>query len=398
MIARVYQRGKRWYADYTNHKGKRVRAAIVNAGTEKEAQRALYRILDDEDMIRRGRIDPLSNDALIEPLLGAFLLHHAGRFYQTARFYAQALTDAIGVFKTANGFVWPPRNEVPMEELARKKRTFMPGALGVRQVNEITPELLEHYVSERRGQLSPRTLAHRIKAVKALLNWACDVGRIRVNPVAKVKPPRKVWSRARALDVPDYERLVAASPEPWQTLWATLGSTGMRIGECLKLRWPQVNWPTRTIRVLPETSKSRKQRDVPMTADTHARLRLLYERAREGTGGAEPKGVVFATREGKERGNNVRRAFLKCLKRAGLESCGFTIHSLRHTFATSLLRMGANPKVVSELLGHATIRVTLDVYGHVFPADTYAAVDLLPYGRGTVVAQCNEAQLQHTGA
>ena len=232
----------------------------------------------------------------------------------------------------------------------------------------------------------------------ALLNWACDAGRIRVNPIAKVKPPGKVRSCARALDVPDYERLVAVSREPWQTLWATLGSTGMRIGECLKLRWPQINWPTRTIRVLPQTSKSRKQRDVPMTEDTYARLRMLYERAREGEDAMEPDGIVFATREGKARGNNVRRAFLKCLKRAGLDSCGFTIHSLRHTFATSLLRMGANPKVVSELRGHATIRVTLDVYGHVFPADNFAAMDLLPYGRGTSVAQGSRGQLQRTGA
>ena len=63
-----------------------------------------------------------------------------------------------------------------------------------------------------------------------------------------------------------------------------------------------------------------------------------------------------------------------------------TIHTLRHTLATHLLLSGANPKVVSELLGHASIQFTFDTYGHVLPRNRCEAIALLPFG-GTQGAQ-----------
>ena len=68
---------------------------------------------------------------------------------------------------------------------------------------------------------------------------------------------------------------------------------------------------------------------------------------------------------------------------------------MRHTFATHALLNGANIKVVSELLGHATIQLTLDVYGHVFPSAKAAAVDVLPYG-GTTEALRRDTTAQGT--
>lgn len=57
--------------------------------------------------------------------------------------------------------------------------------------------------------------------------------------------------------------------------------------------------------------------------------------------------------------------FLPLLKRAGLPRIRF--HDLRHTAATLLLGQGVNPKIVSEMLGHASISITLDTYSHVLP-------------------------------
>ncbi|NQT86741.1 tyrosine-type recombinase/integrase, partial [bacterium] len=84
--------------------------------------------------------------------------------------------------------------------------------------------------------------------------------------------------------------------------------------------------------------------------------------------------------------NNLLRRFKRCLALAGITSGDVTIHTLRHTFATHMLLRGANPKVVSELLGHASIQFTFDTYGHVFPQDRWAAVSKLPFG-GTQRAQ-----------
>src|SRR5262245_1667300 len=75
----------------------------------------------------------------------------------------------------------------------------------------------------------------------------------------------------------------------------------------------------------------------------------------------------FANEIGKpvEAGNLLRRSFWPQLDKAGLPHIRF--HDLRHTAATLLLQRGVHPKVVSELLGHSSIGLTLDIYSHVIP-------------------------------
>ena len=69
--------------------------------------------------------------------------------------------------------------------------------------------------------------------------------------------------------------------------------------------------------------------------------------------------------------NTVTHAFGKILTAAGLPHV--RLHDLRHTHATIMLRAGVHPKVVSERLGHSSIRITLDTYSHVLPGLQKAA-------------------------
>src|SRR4051812_15938878 len=80
-----------------------------------------------------------------------------------------------------------------------------------------------------------------------------------------------------------------------------------------------------------------------------------------------PSGLIFATRTGTViNPSNLRnRSFKPLLKRAGLPPIRF--HDLRHTCATLLLSKNVNPKVVSEMLGHSSIAITLDTYSHLLP-------------------------------
>jgi integrase len=79
------------------------------------------------------------------------------------------------------------------------------------------------------------------------------------------------------------------------------------------------------------------------------------------------QGLVFASEIGTplSRHNVNSRSFKPLLVRAGLPNIRF--HDLRHTCATLLLGKGVHPKFVQELLGHATIAITLDTYSHVLP-------------------------------
>jgi integrase len=81
----------------------------------------------------------------------------------------------------------------------------------------------------------------------------------------------------------------------------------------------------------------------------------------------EDQALIFATQRGTlvNPTNLRRRSFAPLLEKAALPSIRF--HDLRHTCATLLLSRNVNPKIVSEMLGHATIAITLDTYSHVLP-------------------------------
>ena len=86
---------------------------------------------------------------------------------------------------------------------------------------------------------------------------------------------------------------------------------------------------------------------------------------------------VFTTRTGNIISNrDVHRVFKETLARAGLPD-EINVHSMRHTFATRLLEKGANIKAVSEILGHASIQITLDTYSHAMPSLKRDTIDLL---------------------
>jgi len=97
----------------------------------------------------------------------------------------------------------------------------------------------------------------------------------------------------------------------------------------------------------------------------------------------EDRGLIFPNRVGKpmDHNNLYHRDFKSLLKRAGLWSENkqkrFTFHSLRHTCATLLLSKNVHPKIVQEMLGHATITQTMDTYSHVLPGMGDVAASIL---------------------
>ncbi len=76
-------------------------------------------------------------------------------------------------------------------------------------------------------------------------------------------------------------------------------------------------------------------------------------------------------------GNFYRREFQPLLKRAGLTDEGFTSHSLRHTFATTLAAKGVHPSTARKMLGHSDIRMTLAIHTHATDGMQEAATDAL---------------------
>jgi integrase len=184
---------------------------------------------------------------------------------------------------------------------------------------------------------------------------------------------------------PDEARklLETARGDSLEALYVLAVHTGMRQGELLGLKWEDVDLEGGVVRIRrtltrnkgrlllgePKTKKSR--RTVRLTETAAQTLREHLERQLEEIERLgdlyRDQGLVFTTQVGTPINptNLRRRSFASLLKRAGLPAIRF--HDLRHTCATLLLLRNVHPKYVQELLGHATITITLDTYSHVLP-------------------------------
>lgn len=143
-------------------------------------------------------------------------------------------------------------------------------------------------------------------------------------------------------------------------------NTGIRRGELFDLKWPAVNFSTKTITISGDLSKTLETRHIPMNKEALATLKA-WKRQSTGTG------YVFPGQDG-GRLDDVKTAWLNLLERAEIE--GFRWHDMRHDFASRLVMAGVPLNTVRDLLGHADIKMTLR-YAHLAPGTKAAAVELI---------------------
>lgn len=240
------------------------------------------------------------------------------------------------------------------------------------------------YAAKLAAGLSQTSVHHLHMMLHRALDGAFRLGLVQRNVCDLVDAPRMRRTEMLTL-TPEQARalLAAAQGNRFEALFAVVLSTGMREGELLGLRWRAVDLENATIQVrvtihrtregftVSEAKTARSRRKLiltPIAAEALPRHRAaqLEERLRLGQGW-EDNDLVFPNSVGRpmEAGNFLRRHYFPLLRKAGLPHVRF--HDLRHTAATLLLLQGIHPKVVSEMLGHASVAITLDLYSHVLP-------------------------------
>ena len=202
---------------------------------------------------------------------------------------------------------------------------------------------------------------------------------------AAVKAPRPARPEIRPLSPDQARELIATAHEAgdrFEALYVLALHCGLREGELLGLRWDDVDLTDTTAtlqvrRTLSETRtghkfekpKNGKGRSVKCSQKATEALRshrALQNEERLRVGSLwQDNGLVFPTTTGTTMSctNLLGRHFKPLLKRAELPA--IRLHDLRHTCATILLMAGKHPKYVQELLGHASISITLDTFSHV---------------------------------
>jgi integrase len=246
-------------------------------------------------------------------------------------------------------------------------------------IAKVTFEDLTRWVSRLSSDgLGPSAIRQSVFVVSAALDHAVRSGRIRSNPARGLGLPRPTRR--------DYVYLthgqvlaLAAETGRGRLLILLLAYTGLRWGEATALRVCDIDLDRRRIdvsrafsdvggRVVLGTPKSHLSRTVPIPRFLAAELATAAD-------GKRPDELVFTMPGGSVmRLSNWRLGvFAPARSRAGL-SDRFRIHDLRHTAASLMIQAGYPPKMLQEILGHASITTTLDLYGHLYPGemDRYA--------------------------
>jgi integrase len=264
--------------------------------------------------------------------------------------------------------------------------------LGERPVAAVTALDLQRLYAERiAAGCAPTSVRHLHRFLHLVLDAAVAWGLRTDNPADRARPPRVPRHEIRPLSADEARRLLAGcTGHRIEALIVLAVTTGMRQGELLALRWADVDLAAGRLAVRgslhrgagggwtvdePKTTRSRRPVVLPpvaVAALQRHRARQEEERRTAGRRWSD-HGFVFTNRLGRPLSsqNMVQRDFHPLLARLGLPRIRF--HDLRHTAATLLLQQGVHPKVVSEMLGHADVGITLDLYAHVTPAMHEAA-------------------------
>lgn len=208
-------------------------------------------------------------------------------------------------------------------------------------------------------------------------------GLIARNPASLVDRPKAVKKEITVWDVAEVRQFLKCAKKSGRYYIAFLLAltTGMRQGEILGLRWKDVDFENGCVRItqtlssdgkelLPYTKTRSGSRTIDLPEETVTALKkhwLFIRGEREVVRSYKNLNLVVCTGFGTPtHKSNIRRVFKSIIKKADIPKIRF--HDMRHTHATLLLLQGVNPKIVSERLGHADVRITLDTYSHLLPS------------------------------
>jgi len=284
--------------------------------------------------------------------------------------------------------------------------------IGGLNCGEITPDMVQTLYNDLHVKGFSESSIKKVHFIlRPAMEYAVRKGYINKNPCADAVIPKTVKRVTVALTVSEQTEFENALPSSvYGDLLRFALYTGLRVGEITALTWTDVDFGRKLINVnktvynvkdrktgqrkitvsTPKTPKS--SRVVPLNTrmvellrvrhaitykDTQKSPHNAFFEGSDGNYGDITNEMVFTSKDGTLLDyHNIRRAYMSVLKRGRLKK-EFTIHSLRHTFATRLLEKGVNIKTVSELLGHASVQITLDVYGHISQDMKHSAVALL---------------------
>jgi integrase len=370
----VFKRGGRYVVVYRDPQGRQRKRA---ARTLAEARDLKATLTAD---VRRGEYRTMSRVTFAE-YAPEWIASYQGRTTRGFRDETRAeYARDLGLDPVTREPVEPPRGAIAF--------------FGRMRLSEIEPRDVKRYAAHHAARgLAPASVRLEIAPVRALLATAVEEGLIRSNPAAGLRIAQRAEAeleqseRVKALTEDELRAfLEAIKCQPcqrhpklgcgecirWRLFLEFLAHTGLRIGEAVALRWVDVDFGRRRVKVRRRyyrgsfaPPKSRYgRRDVPLSEGMSRRLWELRKNS-----SPIDEAPVFPSRSGGllDSSNVFSRVLKPAAKAAGVPWVGF--HTLRHSCASILFRRGLNAKQVQVWLGHHSPAFTLATYVHLLPDD-----------------------------
>jgi integrase len=297
---------------------------------------------------------------------------------QTVRAAADAWLAGArdGSIRTRSGDRYKPS---AIRSYERALRLRVVPELGDARLSEVRNVDLQEFADRLVGDgLDASTIQSTLMPLRAIYRREVSRGRVAVNPTSGLELPAVRGKRDRIASPVEAAKLIASLPIGDRALWATAMYAGLRRGELMALRWPQVDLAVGVIRVergwddqegeieLKSRASRRKVPIVPVLRDylVEHKLRCDHDQALAFGTGAHPfrPGAVTSRADAAWEQAKLQR---------------ITLHEARHTFASLLIAAGVNAKAISTYMGHSSIKVTIDLYGHLMPGNEQEAAALL---------------------
>lgn len=271
--------------------------------------------------------------------------------------------------------------------------------IGHYKLDALSPINVQKFVNDlgekslhKDGGLSESSIKKILITLSQAFDKAITLNMIFKNPCEDIHIPKKEKRKATAFTKEEQQVFLSfcTGKNSYENLFIFAFNTGMRLGELMALTWDDIHdnavtisknltvvnnydpaIKTKTKTLINSTKTEHSNRIIPLSKEAAN----VIKRQMENNENNSP--FVFYSAAGTPLiKRNIYRTFNNILKRADIKS-PVTIHSMRHSFATRLLEKGADIKTVSNLLGHKSIKITLDIYSHVSPDLKVKTISLL---------------------
>jgi integrase len=371
MGVKIRKKRGQWYV-FVNHNGKRKAKCVGSKSAAEKVQKLL------EAKLALGQLDVADAEEAAVPTFEKYserwLKEYAGNVCKPS---------------TIEGYEGVIRN-------------YLTKRFGKKTLDTIKREDVKVMISDMiAAELSRGTIKNALAVIRGMFNQAIEGGIVQSNPAARLgRFTRAAHSNDKkgvALTPVETQAFLEAAEElcpDYSPLFLTAARAGLRRGELVALQFGDINFGTdddagsrylfvqhNYVRRAHTTTKSRKSRRVDMSRELRRVLLAIREQrlteARLKGKSDISEELVFPSPDGNilDPDNLYHRYFVPVLVKAGIRK--IRLHDLRHTFGSQLIQGGASIVYVKEQMGHSSIQVTVDTYGHLIPGANVSFVDKL---------------------